>query len=465
MIFQNEAVVIGSANNSKVEPVLKDKFYEFKYIRLWWPMQDYFNLTVSRVDNVFAGDTNLPEGWDLGSKLRLGLWNIWFNRDYTAYGDATNQKFDINQWPVADWMYFYVRKDVASQIWDFGTGGVQVSNLPQDPFNAVRCDACTPSKTFGEPGAAAGQLNHPRALTFGPDGKLYVADSLNGRIEVLDAQGQFVRQIGSTSAGDQGGADGTFREPWGIAVAQDGTIFVTDTWNHRVEVFDKNGNFIRKWGQFEQVAGESGSGLPDGMWGPRAIAISASGQVYLADTGNKRIRVYDRQGNFQYDIGRDPAGIQLNEPVGLAIDNTNNQLYIADTWNKRVEVVTLGPNPRELRSYTLQAWADTTQSSNRPFLALDPSGTRLYVTDPDASRVLVMDALTGKALASFTSSGGPLGGVVVDAEDHLFVADANGSHILRYDTSAIPGAPVPAQIIAPPPAQQVPTEAATSGAF
>jgi predicted membrane-bound mannosyltransferase len=445
------AVVIGSKNNAKVEPVMQDKFYEFKYIRLWWPMQDYFNLNANQIDNVFAGDDSVPDGGVSPAKLRQGLWQIWWNRDYTAYGDATNKKFDVANWPVSDWMYFYVRKDAAAQIWDFGTGSTKVAGLPTDPFSALVCTNCAPNLTFGDNGTDPGKMNHPRDLTVGPNGNLYVADSLNTRISQYDVNGQPVSSFGTASTGDSGGADGTFREPWGVAVAKDGTVYVADTWNHRVEVFDKDGKFLRKWGQFEQVS--TGTGLPDGLWGPRAITLDNNGHVFVADTGNKRIRVFSTDGTFMYDIGRDPAGIQLNEPVGLAVDGTRNELYIADTWDKKVEVVSLSEQGKEVRSFPLQAWGGTTESSNRPYLALDKTGKILFVTDPDTSRILVMDAVSGKPISSFTTPGNTLGGIVVDGAGQLFVADAGGGKIERYDIASISGLAAPDQAPALPATQ------------
>ncbi len=451
---QNVAVVVGDGNNSKVQSQLADKFYEVKYARLWWPMQDYFDLNVSRIDNVFAGDADLPEGWVRGSALREDLWDIWWNRDYTAYGKAVNKDFSVSKWPVTDWMHFYVRKDVAAQIWDMGTGAAKVAGLPEDPFKTLKCDTCQANSVMSGTGDAPGLLNHPRGLAVGPDGNLYVADSQNARISVFDFDGHFLRQFGQAGSVDQGAAPGgTFREPWGVAVGQDGTIYVADTWNHRIQVFDKDGHFLRMWGQFEQVA-PGQSGKPDGFWGPRDIAVDAQNHVYVADTGNKRIRVYDAQGAFLYNIGQGGARLgDLNEPVGLAIDPQTSEIFVADTWNKRINVYNLNGTYR--RSWTLQAWGATTETGSRPFLALDKTYSYLFVTDPDAGRVLVFDT-NGVPLTSFGSLGtapnysanqfGKLGGITVDNAGRLVLADADTGRLLRFSLESIPAlaAPVPA---------------------
>lgn len=84
------------------------------------------------------------------------------------------------------------------------------------------------------------------------------------------------------------------------------------------------------WGYFGQAE------TPVALWGPRDVFVDSQGKVFVSDTGNKRIIIYDQDGNFISQIGS--AGLaqgQFDEPVGLAIDN-NNQLFIADTWNQRI---------------------------------------------------------------------------------------------------------------------------------
>src|SRR5262249_46474483 len=172
----------------------------------------------------------------------------------------------------ADRMTFFVRKDFAAQIWDFGTGSSKVTPLAEDPFKALNCPTCGASSIFNTQANQPGQLNRPHGIAVGPNGNVYVIDSLNSRVAVFDTQGNFVSQFGFATMSEQNPADGSFREPWGIAVGKDGNSDVADTWNHRVQVFDASGKFVLKWGKFEQVIpGQSGSN--DGFWGPRDIAV------------------------------------------------------------------------------------------------------------------------------------------------------------------------------------------------
>ncbi|MCB0239664.1 MAG: hypothetical protein KDH08_13690, partial [Anaerolineae bacterium] len=118
-----------------------------------------------------------------------------------------------------------------------------------------------------------------------------VADSGNHRIQAFAADGTPLRSWGTScelytdgqpgcvdpdGSGPLQVGDGQMREPWGIAIGPDGNIYVADTWNHRVIVFDPDGNFVRKWGTFVTTNGEAVGG-EGGFWGPRAIAFDAVG--------------------------------------------------------------------------------------------------------------------------------------------------------------------------------------------
>jgi predicted membrane-bound mannosyltransferase/DNA-binding beta-propeller fold protein YncE len=453
---QYVAIVVGDEHAAKVDTQVGDLFYKFNYIRLWWPMQDYFDLNMGRVDNIFdiSGNATLPAGWVNPAMLRQGLWDIWWNRDYSAYAKATNKTMDVSQWPVADRMSVYIRKDVAAQIWDYGTGSTRVNTLPSDPFKALHCEGCAANAVFGGQGNQPGLLDHPRDISAGPDGNLYVADALNSRIVVFSPDGAYLNQLGTPGSVEQNAPGGTFHEPWGIAVGNDGKIYIADTWNHRVQVLDQNGTFLQTWGAFEQVPPGT-VGRPDGFWGPRDIAVDAQNRVYVADTGNKRVRVYDGQGTWLYDIGQGGSDQgQLDEPVGLAINSETNEIYVADTWNRRIQVFDLSGG--FLRSWAVQAWSATRDTGSRPYLTLDKNGTHLFVADPDAARILVYDT-NGNPTVSFgnqnsapTSSNefAALGGITAASDGNIFVVDSGSGRILRFPAETLPNL-VPPQPVLP----------------
>ena len=83
-------------------------------------------------------------------------------------------------------------------------------------------------------------------------------------------------------------------------------MYVADTWNHRVQKFTADGEFITAWGNFGQAENEYA------FWGPRDVAVDSEGHVYVTDTGNKRIVVFDQNGKFLSSFGS--AGMESGEP-------------------------------------------------------------------------------------------------------------------------------------------------------
>jgi len=110
-----------------------------------------------------------------------------------------------------------------------------------------------------------------------------VVDSDNNRIQKFDPTGKFLAIWGTKSPENAPPPPGTFSQPWGIAVDKAGNVFVADTWNHRIQKFDSNGNFLLTWGTNGDSRGLA-QGLPTQFYGPRAIALDAQGNLYVTDT-------------------------------------------------------------------------------------------------------------------------------------------------------------------------------------
>ncbi len=419
LIGDAPVIIAGPGNWSKVEPLIGNRYYRFEYIRMWWPMQDYFGYEdLGKMRKMFADILRDPA-------LQRGLWEIFLNRDYDAYADAvakyrggTRPNFELSNWPIAERMRVYIRKDIFAQVWQYGVTASEIATAT-DPY-AEKARHLLPDLTFGQ-----GQLNRPHALAIGANGLLYVADTNNHRVAVFDPEGKLVNSFGMYGLAPQ---PNVFNEPWGLAVAPDGTVYVADTWNHRIVAYSPEGERLREWG----VEGANQLGNLYGFWGPRAVAVDTEGLVYVADTGNKRIMVYNSEGVFIRQIGSGGAlGGQLDEPVGLAF-GTDGKLYVADTWNQRIQVFT--PEGIFVRQWSVAAWFG--QSNERPYLAVDAEDN-IYVTDPDAGRVIVFDGF-GNYLYSFgdLSTIGLAGGVAVDNMGHLYLTDTANGVVQRYALGA-----------------------------
>jgi DNA-binding beta-propeller fold protein YncE len=255
-----------------------------------------------------------------------------------------------------------------------------------------------------------GDPNARKIVRLGPDGKLAATWGSPGT-----GQGQF---NGKYSPGIGG-----------IAYAQNGDIYATDTWNGRVEEFTPGGKFVRAWGVFSMDPNDT---APGHFYGPRGIAVAPNGDVYVADTGHKRIQVFSPTGTYLFAFGGEgltPG--KFNEPSSIAIDQKGN-VYVADYWNQRIQVLTLqGQFERQIAIPTWQPL-----SYDEPQIAVDAAG-RLYAPDPAKSRVLVFSP-TGQPLLTFGTVGTGLGqlnqplGVVVGPNNTILVSDAGNTRVLRF---------------------------------
>lgn len=414
------AIIAGQPQWSVVEPYLGDDYYTFDYFYLWWPVEDYRQLTWERLWD-----------WLTDPQKRAALWQIFYNMDYTLYDEITGGHHTPESWPLHSKFRFYVRKDVADRLWDFGVGPVPEPSVAEpDPY-ADGWRSLSARQVWGAEGNGLGEFVWPRGIAVSPDGFVYVADSQNHRIQKFTAEGIFVAAWGSFGGcPDVLPAPGTFCEPWDVAVGADGSVYVADTWAHRVQKFTADGDFVTQWGTF----GQHRIGLgPAAFYGPRAVAVGPDGLVYVADTGNKRVQVFSPDGEFLREWGGGgSAPGQLNEPVGLAF-GPDGQVYVADSWNFRLQV--LEPDGEPVREWSISGW-DNPAVEEKPFVAVDAE-RRVYVTDPGHYRVLVFDA-EGGYLYSFGQFGFDNGsfalpmGVAVGPDGSLYVTDAASHRVMVF---------------------------------
>jgi uncharacterized protein (TIGR03663 family) len=423
-------VIVGSANESKVKPFLGDQYTRTRYRLVWWPIEDYKGQTPKKLwENYVVGPppenpvADTAEAQATRQQVVRDNWRkllrIIFYRDYEDY--------ELNEWPFVHRFYVYVRRDVLNDIWDYQSGPVQLTQSTiQDPYEGKRTETDA-VQVWGNNGSGDGQFVTPRNLAVGPDGSIYVADSGNNRIQVFDQNGNFIMKWGN-----EGAEPGQFSEPWDIAVADDGTVYVADTWNHRIQAFNPTGQFLHTFGTFVNVQHDA-QAEPGKFWGPRGIAIDPAGNLYVTDTGNKRVQKFTPDGQFLQTWGG--GGIipgTFEEPVGIDIDDQGN-IYVADTWNRRVQRFDANFSP--LTEWNVDGW-ESESVVNKPFLAVGPDG-RIFISDPEGYRLIAytpdgeVDVTWGQYGQDLASLALPLG-LDFDSEGYLLLADSDNNRVMKF---------------------------------
>jgi uncharacterized protein (TIGR03663 family) len=426
-------VLVGLDNEAAARPYLTD-YIRQQYRLRWWFPEDYRNLAhctivrdlldqekrQSAINFVLNRETDEPN---------LTTCTIVENlRDPAKRQSAMNFLLyrDLENPLGSSDFAFYLRKDVAAQIWESSA----VPIAPQVEITSEYVDAyreLVSTVNWGTLGTLEGQFNFPKGVAVDSEGDIYVADSQNHRIQKFGNDGRFI-----TAWGSAGAAPGQFTEPWGIAVDGEDNVYVADTWNHRIQKFTNEGEFITYWGVNQDTGGELLEPL-GAFYGPRDVAVDAEGNLYVTDTGNKRVQKFDSEGNplGQWGgAGTEPG--QFLEPVGIAVDQEGN-IYVADTWNQRIQK--FDEDFQFIAQWPLQAWTGGS-IVNKPYLAVDGTGN-VYATDPEGYRVLVFDnegtllAIFGKYGTDAASFDLPTG-IAVDEEGNVYIADSNNHRLLEF---------------------------------
>ena len=328
--------------------------------------------------------------------------------------------------------------------------------------------------------AVEARLRYPFDVAVDETGSLYIVDTWNHRIRKVDSAGIVTTVAGSGTTGESGGGfsgdggpavEAQLRFPGGAALDGSGSLYIVDTWNHRIRKVDSAGIMTTIAGSGTTGEGGGGFGGDGGpavearLRYPYGVTVDETGNLYIADARNHRIRKVDSAGIVTTIAGSGTEGYggdggpavraQLSHPQGVALDGSGN-LYIADAWNHRIRkvdsagiVTTIAgggtPGGGRGRFGRDSGLAVRARLKYPQGMALDAAGN-LYFADignhrirkVDASGIMRTIAGTGAAYGGFGGDGGPAlqamlfspRGMAADKAGNLYIADI-GNHRIR----------------------------------
>ncbi len=278
---------------------------------------------------------------------------------------------------------------------------------------------------IGEAKLGSSFLSHPTGITTDPEGSLFITDTGNDRVVKCDAEGRFLKETGG-----YGWEEGQFNRPTYIATDHGLNIYVTDTQNKRVQRFDRNLNFISivEIGSNDDF---SGFGLLEGL------AVTLGGELLLSDIQDDYVikldnfYVYERTfGGFGYGRG------SLRDPLGICVDRKEN-VYVADSQNDRVAIYDLFGNfLKSLGENILRKPSGVTVGQDDLIYVANTEKHSIAIFDQQGNQILEYGTW-GSGMGNFSKPTdlelGRDDKLVVSGANLLFVVDSGNSRICVFE--------------------------------
>lgn len=229
-------------------------------------------------------------------------------------------------------------------------------------------------KTFGAWGSKPGEFQFPYGIAGDSKGRIYVADIYNGAVSVFDKDGKFLNYFAEKSP-----KENIFKMPAGVYISDD-IVYVTDVRKDQVMMFDTNGKLLR-------TMGKSGHKNPGEFEAPNAVTTDKEGNLYIVDTGNQRVQVFDKNGKFKLFINGSKDGrgdsIFVN-PRGIGVDGRGN-LYVVSNLTHYIYVF----DKTGKQIFVFGGQGDMDKQFSLPNGLFIDDKDQIYITDTTNQRIAV----------------------------------------------------------------------------
>ena len=285
------------------------------------------------------------------------------------------------------------------------------------PFNVqVKPFQIRPVLSFGKEGSSVGMFNCPWGVAVNAMDEIAVTDENNHRIQIFNSDGNYLRSFGR-----KGNKAREFKYPEGIAFHNNGNVFVADCFNHRIQIFSGEGEYVGSFG---------GKGSLDSqLTYPWGLSVDSDGNIIVADTGNKLIKIFSPDGKFLMKIGGQGS---FTNPIHCV--QYDRYLIVSDSDEHCIKVFDRNGNFQ----YKFGKKGGGDGEFNHPgCLSVNKAG-QLMVCDKDNHRIQVFE-LNGKFVGKFGTKGGNLGefnlptSVAVFSNGRIAVADFYNNRVQIFE--------------------------------
>lgn len=271
---------------------------------------------------------------------------------------------------------------------------------------------------IGKEGDEPSQFRKPLSIASANDGSFYIADSGNSRIEKFDSYADFVSAFGT-----KGSAPGEINNPSGVTLDEVGNIYVTDASKHKLMKFSPDGSFIKEW---------NGGDLE--LYGPRDLAFGPNKKLYFLDSGRNRVAKFDSANEtFSYWGDEGSGEGMISGATGLTI--ADRFVVVVEAGNKRIQIFDLDGNL--VRQWSIPQWKGMSPKS--PDVVFDDQAKILYVSNDTQKDIIGFD-LNGNSQPGIKLAGeeqfnepAAMAIVVARGRRYLLVIDAGDSRVFRFE--------------------------------